>query len=425
MTHDDPQLARRLARERAVIRYLSALEGKDSNALAAVLHEAQTDPLLMHMIDEVNQACVIEDSALDALPARPGALRLSAAPPEHRLTIEFRVQENPMNTTATLRPPQTLHNRRVPLSFTLLATVAAVALISVAMLVLSGVGMPERPTTGAAAGLQASATPTAVLTLLPPTLVPVQVAPAVIFPVMTSLQINGFTLETAVAGVYSINTAADGRVTITLDRPLPAVLVYQLVTDVLRRNLQPAGGPAQFQLVQPGQSPLVVQILPLSAAAPASDNPRILVIRRDPSTDPMLLDGQLMASVLNGGSLVEGQPVYIEFALPALPRLVIVVPMLGAEGEPFTLATVTWGSVEATVVFIEGNIEGNAATLRAEVESTVSAVQTLAAGYEATARAVLPPTGTATPILPTVPPLAVPTAVTVPVLPTLPPLPGS
>jgi hypothetical protein len=258
-----------------------------------------------------------------------------------------------------------------------------------------------------------------------PTLVPIQIAPGVHFPTETNLQINGFVLKTIVAGVQNIQTAPDGSVTITLDRALMPVLVYQLVADVLRFNLQPAVV-TQFQLFQPGQTPLVVQIVPLSTAGmPATDGRRTIIIGQDPAMGWPLVVDEVIASLVTEAALVESQPLYIEFALPDRPRLVIYVPQVS--NEMFTLAAVTWGNVEATVVFIEGNVENTIATTRAEVEATVAAIQTRAAGLEGTARASLPLLATAiaipmaTGVLP--PTLAPQVVVPTVIIPTLPPLP--
>src|SRR4051812_47451219 len=46
--------ARQLAREKSLFRYSSALERADFNIVAAVLQEAEHDPLLTRMIAEVN-----------------------------------------------------------------------------------------------------------------------------------------------------------------------------------------------------------------------------------------------------------------------------------------------------------------------------------------------------------------------------------
>jgi hypothetical protein len=75
--------ARRLARERALYEYTSALDRGDFEAVAAVLHQAETDEALAQMILEVNEAYgaeLAEEPLVAPETLRPGPLaRLRAA----------------------------------------------------------------------------------------------------------------------------------------------------------------------------------------------------------------------------------------------------------------------------------------------------------------------------------------------------------
>ncbi len=59
--------ARKLAREKNLFRYSSALERADFATVEAVLHEAERDPLLAQMINEVNM--VYESETLRLSPS--------------------------------------------------------------------------------------------------------------------------------------------------------------------------------------------------------------------------------------------------------------------------------------------------------------------------------------------------------------------
>ena len=80
MNRQQTRQARQLDRERALYRYGSALERGDFDVVSRILEKAEQDPVLEHMILEVNAAYLAEtegqqepvDGAYLELPARAG-----------------------------------------------------------------------------------------------------------------------------------------------------------------------------------------------------------------------------------------------------------------------------------------------------------------------------------------------------------------
>ncbi|HSJ57590.1 MAG TPA: DUF4349 domain-containing protein [Anaerolineae bacterium] len=68
--------AERLARERALVRYMSALERGDFDGVAVVLRQAEADDVLERMIMEVNDVYRVEATAAELAGAQPAGARV-------------------------------------------------------------------------------------------------------------------------------------------------------------------------------------------------------------------------------------------------------------------------------------------------------------------------------------------------------------
>ncbi len=124
-----------LFREKQLFRYTRALERGDFETVAAVLHEAESDPVLERMILEINEE-------LEAEPSHG----------QDFLSNDFRAKENIMNvssatTATTIRMRQRTTGRRWILSPTLAAAVT-ITILAAALLMFNSI----RPTSGPFAG---------------------------------------------------------------------------------------------------------------------------------------------------------------------------------------------------------------------------------------------------------------------------------
>ena len=139
--------ARQLAREKSLFRYSSALERADFGTVAAVLQEAERDPLLAHMIAEINMVYESE------------TFRLSPS-----LNHSSNHQKDLLMTTIVLPNRQRNMQRWLPITL----AAACVSMLFIGALMLR----PIRPNNfQAGIQVQLSATPTAATS---PTLVPTE-----------------------------------------------------------------------------------------------------------------------------------------------------------------------------------------------------------------------------------------------------------
>ncbi len=75
MNRQEAERARQLAREKALYRYSSALERGDFEVVSSILEKAEEDPVLAHMLLEVNEVYQTEmqEGAIPVMQASPGA----------------------------------------------------------------------------------------------------------------------------------------------------------------------------------------------------------------------------------------------------------------------------------------------------------------------------------------------------------------
>jgi hypothetical protein len=248
---------RRLARERLLSLYIGALERGDAEKLAAVLLEAEGDPVLARMIDEINDVYSAEDFAMARLVRPPANGHLSPYNGSH-------MKESGMQTTsASIAFSQPAKRSRI--SVTLAAATLAFVLFGGLLLIWMGRNAPrvQPPLLGAAQSSTATSTALVVVSATPTTpdmkatlnaqathiiSLATQAAAADLIIIQATLnaqatQIADIMTQTAAANQPPQNAVATANAVITLLPPTiepPAALPFvKMISITVSQNMEP------------------------------------------------------------------------------------------------------------------------------------------------------------------------------------------